>query len=769
MKQRRTIRLVAVAICMMLVLGSLPIAAAGALADLDIRKNQSTASIGYAEGIQNINVHTAKADGYHFLLGASIVKYGDIWICAFGQSLATENDANTRFVCKYSYDNCLSWSEEEIVIADTVGEYGRGHGVLYNDGETLWAFCPKAKFNGDDEFESLDFTMEAYTLDVETMTWTLWGTVLNAGFWPQCEPILLSNGDLLIAGLECSGTDQAAVAIADGADPTSFEMVVIPNENNISVWGETTVIDYGDRLVAFVRTTSSVGKIAVSESTDGGRNWSSLVLSDMEATASKMYGGTLSTGSRYLIYNTGGSREKLVIAIGKPDGSYGFENIYLIKNGYEKNSQFGFAKQWAYPYAVEEDGKLYVVYAENKEDCELSVIPVSSLAYRETADVDVYETIDHTKPNTIPTYQTIAELVNMEEKGWWSGEGDGYGGVVYTTIDGVPVVAKQQTSIANQVLRHHFDVDISDEDYDRLAFEITFWYAGNALAGSAAKNRFFWGNSTSKSGENKPLSSDYTVHDGRRIEYNASTGELWSSMKQGWNTFFISFGALTFAQNLEELNTFFTVLQRNTSIADGEILYGISSLKLVRIAEPEEKELELRVENGMIQWRYGSDADWNDLLEISQLGGTEGAPGADGEDGAPGADGTDGKDGATWTVGEGAPTATANNGDLYLDLTTGDVYRYDNAWAKVGNIKGAQGETGPQGAQGEKGEKGEDGADASVSDSVNSAGQPNSDDTQAPTSAHSGVQVAAIVIAIVSLAGNGVLLAVFLIGKKKKA
>ena len=182
MKQRKFIRLIAALLCMMLVFGTLPIAAAGSLVDLDIRKNQSTASIGYAEGVQNINVHTAKADGYHFLLGASIVKFGDIWVCSFGQSLETENDANTRFVCKYSYNNGLTWSEEEVVIATTEGDLSRGHGVLYNDSETLWAFCPKAPFSGTDKFANLDFCMEAYTLDTSTMTWTAKGVVMEEDF-----------------------------------------------------------------------------------------------------------------------------------------------------------------------------------------------------------------------------------------------------------------------------------------------------------------------------------------------------------------------------------------------------------------------------------------------------------------------------------------------------------------------------------------------------------------------------------------------------------
>lgn len=707
MNYRKLVRLLSAVLCAVLLIGALPISAIVDITDTDVRNNTSTASIGYAEGIENINVHTAEEDGYHFLLGASIIKFGDVWVCAYGQSLEKENDANTRFACKYSYDNCKTWSDE-VVIADTEGEYSRGHGVLYNDGETLWAFCPKAKYNGTDVFENLDFTMEAYTLSLETMTWTLQGTACDDGFWPLCEPIALSNGTLLIAGLECdSGTDQAAVAIADADDPMNFEMIVIPNESEIKLWGETTVVDYGDRLVAYVRTRSS-GVAAVSESTDFGRTWSSLALSDMEVSGSKMYGGTLSTGSRYLIYNYGGTREKLVIAIGNPDGSYGFHNIYLIKSGYEKQSQFGFSKQWAYPYAVEEDGYLYVVYAENKEDCELSIIPISSLTYSEQAKVDVYEVGDNRRPTDFPEYETIAELVDTNEQVWWSGDGtDGIGNISYTTIDGVPVVARlHDTGMKNQILRRTFDVDLSGEDYDRLAFAITFWSAVDFPAPSNSNSRLFWGNCTSKSGNSLSFSSDYETV--TRIDYRVSADNLWSQIRAGWNTWIISFGALAFEEDVKDINTFFMIMQRNASVADGDILYALSSLKLVRIAEEEPvKQIELRVNGDMIEWKYDTDTEWTALLPLSEL------KGADGKDGVDGKDGIDGADGITPSL---RINSTTNEWEVSYDSGTtwtslGILATGSNGTNGVDGINGKDGVNGENGSDGKDGSNGKDGTD----------------------------------------------------------
>ena len=80
--------------------------AAGTIADTDTRSNQMSSNISYADGIQYVTVHKAKAEGHHFLLGGSIIKYGDVWICSYGQGWRTENDNGSRFACKYSYDNC---------------------------------------------------------------------------------------------------------------------------------------------------------------------------------------------------------------------------------------------------------------------------------------------------------------------------------------------------------------------------------------------------------------------------------------------------------------------------------------------------------------------------------------------------------------------------------------------------------------------------------------------------------------------------------------
>src|SRR5690606_23136521 len=91
----------------------------------------------------------------------------------------------------------------------------------------------------------------------------------------------------------------------------------------------------------------------------------------------------LSTGQRYLVFNYRDPRSRrgnLVIGVGRP-GSDKLSLIRTIRQGVPPVQLVGECKepQWSYPYAVEHDGALYVTYSISKEDCALTIIPLSTL------------------------------------------------------------------------------------------------------------------------------------------------------------------------------------------------------------------------------------------------------------------------------------------------------------------------------------------------------------------------------------------------------
>ena len=90
------------------------------------------------------------------------------------------------------------------------------------------------------------------------------------------------------------------------------------------------------------------------------------------------------------------------------------------------------------------------------------------------------------------------------------------------------------------------------------------------------------------------------------------------------------------------------------------------------------KQVEFNVSDTHIQWRYVGEADWNDLIALEEINGT------------------DGSDGATWYTGTTTPSSQiGKDGDLYLNTTNNVIFKHTNGgWLSIGNLAGDDGEDG---------------------------------------------------------------------------
>ena len=334
--------------------------------------------IGKINGIKHINIHTVEEEGYHFLLGSAIVRFGDTFFASWAHSWREENDSKSILAEKRSEDGGKTWSEI-IPIAAVSDGFARSHGVYCNHNGKLYAFCPRAKFDVITEYPELK--MEGYVLGDDGRFECI-GIVLDDGFWPMTEPFALDNGNLLMPGLYVDGgyndKSKAAVAICDGVDLSKWEMVTIPNPDGYNYWGETAVIKRPDHLLAISRASGSLNAL-VSTSYDEGKTWSALSESNLPISQSKMCAGTLSNGISYLVFNMAdrGYRDTLAIAIGRDT----FEKIYIIRDGFDEKPKYQPSNEWSYPYAFEDTsaGILYITYNHNKENNVVSAIPLESL------------------------------------------------------------------------------------------------------------------------------------------------------------------------------------------------------------------------------------------------------------------------------------------------------------------------------------------------------------------------------------------------------
>ena len=155
---------------------------------------------------------------------------------------------------------------------------------------------------------------------------------------------------------------------------------------------------------------------------------------------------------------------------------------------------------------------------------------------------------------------------------------------------------------------------------------------------------------------------------------------------------------------------------------------------------------EVRNNGTAIQWRYGSESEWQDLVMLSELTGAAGEKGADGRDGADGksvevrsadsyiqwrytggewqdlvalADisGPSGQNGADGVNGK-TPEFRVNENTLQWRYTGEEIWLnlYDlSALKGLDGKDGINGIDGEKGDKGDKGDKGEDGKDGSCS------------------------------------------------------
>jgi hypothetical protein len=187
----------------------------------------------------------------------------------------------------------------------------------------------------------------------------------------------MKNGSLITGGQDKDGFP--VVAISRGNDVTKWDTVSIPFPSRLAPsFAETTVEIHEQNALAVIR--GGRGVAWVSTSSDYGRTWTQAVESNLPMPRSKAYLGRLSSGELYLVSNFG-NRDTLVISVGTP-GTATLNQMYRIRHGKSEPPRFpGHAKgkQWSYPYGYEHDGNLYVVYSIGKEDCGLSILPISSL------------------------------------------------------------------------------------------------------------------------------------------------------------------------------------------------------------------------------------------------------------------------------------------------------------------------------------------------------------------------------------------------------
>jgi len=340
--------------------------------------------------ITHIQIEQAKAGGFHYLHESSCAFHKDQLFVAFANHPTVERNIEDEVIRgRISKDAGMIFSETQMwMAAPQTGGCSFNHPVLSTHQDKLWGFFTRWEKDVEkprtEIFQYSDASNQWQPIQKHIPT-----------FVPFHPPMQMKDGNWIMGG-ESFWFD-AAVAISDGNDWSKWKLAVIPRTDELKlVYPETALIDQGDRILAFCRPRQDgLGLVSVSE--DCGKTWTTLAPSNYPMRSSQPCAGLLSTGQHFLItdyYDV--DRHLLMIALTEPGGKT-FKKALKIRHqayplrrlfgGYDIGdisnpntpTKVGTETEWSYPSAVEHKGNLYISYTQGKEDCVMSIIPISAL------------------------------------------------------------------------------------------------------------------------------------------------------------------------------------------------------------------------------------------------------------------------------------------------------------------------------------------------------------------------------------------------------
>ncbi|TVR57941.1 MAG: exo-alpha-sialidase [Spirochaetaceae bacterium] len=336
----------------------------------------------------HVSIERGEKGGYHYLHESSPAWHnGSLYVCWANHRVFEINTKDELIRYKKSDDGGFSWSEAKTwAEAPLGGSESYNHPVVTSEFGKLWGFFTR--------WDSEQPSTEIFSLDVsDRMVST---GVSIPSFVPFRAPEKMSDGNWILGGE--STWFEAAVAISDGDDFTSWHVHVIPRPEPIVLkFPETTLMMLPDRIVAICRPNGTDYAL-VATSRDCGKSWTELQHSNVALHASQTYCGKLSSGQYFLISNSPAPdrRSLLSIAVTEP-GAERFSRVWKIRHqayplirlfggfagdGRTPESRVGHTTEWSYPGVIEHDRKLFISYTQGKEDCNLSIIPIDALRVR---------------------------------------------------------------------------------------------------------------------------------------------------------------------------------------------------------------------------------------------------------------------------------------------------------------------------------------------------------------------------------------------------
>ncbi len=331
-------------------------------------------------------VYKPSGDSDQYANGAVLIGFKG-YLYAQWQSSNRDEDSADTWVAYSRALGGINWSSP-LVLAPTLDNGMRTSGGWWTDGEILVAYVnvwpkelePKAGYT-------------EYRLSQDGVRWSEPKRVLANTGQPvdgvfEQDVHALPNGRIISAFHQPPGLKVAPYFTDDRlgiAGWTKGEMANLPFNKNTSREIEPSWFYRADgNPVMVFRDQASTFKKLASISRDNGKTWTKPTVTNFPDSRSKQCAGNLPDGTAYLVNNPSHNKTRIPLVISLSKNGREFNKAYLLRSGGADLQPMRFEGQYkrigySYPKAVVWQNALYVAYATNKEDVQVTRVPLESL------------------------------------------------------------------------------------------------------------------------------------------------------------------------------------------------------------------------------------------------------------------------------------------------------------------------------------------------------------------------------------------------------
>lgn len=363
---------------------SIPFEMAGEVLDLT---DSNTLGLEVAEGTQTITIFAPEEGARQFNHGVVLMPFkGQLY--AQWQSSDRDEDAPETVVLYSVSKDGAEWSEPK-ALTEPWAEGYKSSGGWWTDGETLVAY------------------INVWPADVEPRGGHVeYVTSTDGETWSEPKPVLMADGSPLEGIFEQDPHALPAGRIINSAhfqpgllatpiytdDPLgvggwqkgAFENLPHEDPSITRELEPSWFIRADGTAVSIFRDQGNTFYKIASVSQDNGETWSSPVLTNMPDARTKQSAGNLPDGTAFMVGNPTANKSRFPLAVVLSEDGYRFDHAFLLRSS-DDMQPLRFEGQYkrpgySYPKSIVWNDHLYVSYATNKEDAQLTRVPLASLA-----------------------------------------------------------------------------------------------------------------------------------------------------------------------------------------------------------------------------------------------------------------------------------------------------------------------------------------------------------------------------------------------------